>query len=432
MTDTNEPCPRSADKLSIACGKESLEVNLPEPIDVIDTQIEKSKLSDKEITDILENDAIYSYGLNEVIEDAQKILLILPDATRKSGAERILPYMIDAIEKQGKEFHLIVAVGTHRQPTEDELKTIFTPEIYEAHKDKLLSHDCDNYDEHDFYGVTKRKTTVLINKAYRAHDTIISIGAVSYHYFAGYGGGRKLIHPGLASKKTIMANHKLALNVITKKRDDKAVTGNLKHNPVHDDIVDALMISRATHTYFTVNTLLNTDGEIINMTCGDLFMSHMKAADLLDELASVRIEKKYDAVFLSAGGYPKDINMVQTQKSLDRIAPMLKEGAKVFFFAECKDGYGNDYFKDFFDRGSADAMLEELLDEYQINRQTAYNLRSKLETFDVYLYSDFPEADCQRMGFKKLTDISDAVKMAEEAENTAFVPHAYNIFPVVG
>ncbi len=54
--------------------------------------------------------------------------------------------------------------------------------------------------------------------------------------------------------------------------------------------------------------------------------------------------KKYDLAFLSAGGFPKDINMVQAQKSLDRIIPLLADGAKVVFFAECRDGYGNSFF----------------------------------------------------------------------------------------
>lgn len=431
MTDSNAPCPRSAASLKLACGKKEVDVNLSKPADIIDVQIEKSALSDEKITNILENEAIYSYGLSEVVEDADRILLVLPDATRKSGAERVLPYIIDAINRYGKDFSLIVAVGTHRQPTEDELKTIFTPDIYEKYKDKLIQHNCDNYDEHDFYGITKRKTTVLINKAYREHDTIITVGSVSYHYFAGYGGGRKLIMPGLASKKTIMANHKLALNALTRKRDEKAVTGNLRNNPVHDDLVECIMIARATHTFFAVNTILDNSGAIIELTCGDLFMSHLKAAELLDGIASVKVEKKYDLVYLSAGGYPKDINMVQAQKSLDRIAPLLADGAKVVFLAECADGYGNSFFEEFFDRGSADAMIEELLGDYQINRQTAYNLRAKLEQFDVYLYGEMSGADCERMGFKKLGNIEDAEKFAADAENAAFVPNAYSIFPVL-
>lgn len=429
MTDTNEPCIRSEADLKIACGSGHVDINLSKPADVIEIQVNKPEMTDGQIMETLEGEGVYSFGINEIVEDAEKILLILPDATRKSGAERFLPQIIEKIEAQGKQFSLIVAVGTHRQPTEDELKIIFTPDTYEKHKDKLIEHDCENYDEMDFYGVTKRKTTILINKAYREHDTIITIGSVSYHYFAGYGGGRKLIVPGLASKKTIMNNHKLALNTLLKQRDDKAVTGNLKHNPVNDDLVEMVMISRSAHTFFAVNTLLGSKGEITDMVCGDIFMSHMQAADRLDEISSVDASKKYDVVYLSAGGSPKDINMVQAQKSLDRIIPLLKEGAKVLFFAECVDGYGNSYFEEFFDRESADIMLNELLDDYQINRQTAYNLKSNLEKYDVYLYSEFDKSACERMGFKKLIDADEAAKFADEAENVAFIPQAYNIYP---
>lgn len=429
MTDTNGPCQRSAAEIDVACGRGKITLKLPRTADIIDAQIDKAPLTDEEMISVLEDQAIYSEGLSEIVEMAEKILIVLPDSTRKSGAERILPVLMDLIEKNGKDFHFVIAVGTHRAATAEELSSIITPEIYSRYKDRVIDHNSDDYDAHDFYGITKRKTTVLINKAYKEHDTIISIGSVSYHYFAGYGGGRKMIIPGIASKKTIMANHKLALDARTRKRHEHSATGNLKQNPVHDDLVEAIMIARAGHTFFAVNTLLNNSGKIVDMTCGDLFMSHISAAEKLDSMVSVSTEKKYDLAILSAGGYPKDINMVQAQKSLDRIVPLLSKGAKIAFFAECADGYGNKFFQEFFDVATSEEMLDSLLDDYQINRQTAYNLKTRLEAFDVYLYTDLPEADCARMGFKKLNSADEVVKLAEEAENTAFIPHAYNIFP---
>jgi nickel-dependent lactate racemase len=428
MTDSNGQCPKSADSFTLLCGKSPVEVKLPKPADIIDIQTDKPELSEAEIADCLENGAIYSYGLSEVIEDADKILIILPDATRKSGAERILPKIVADITAQGKEFHFIIAVGTHRAPTEEELVRIMTPEIYQAHKDRLISHDSDDYDRHDFYGITKRKTTVLINKAYREHDTIITIGSVSYHYFAGYGGGRKLIVPGIASKKTAMGNHKLALDAVLKKRHEKAVTGNLRGNPVHDDLVESVMIARATHTFFAVNTILDNNGKITEMTCGDLFMSHLKAAEKLDTMCAVEFPQKYDFALLSAGGYPKDINLVQAQKALDRVVPLLRDDAVVVFFAQCSDGYGNKFFEDFFDAGSSDSMLDVLLGDYQINRQTAYNLRCRLEKYQVYMYTDLSEEDCKRIGCRKLEDIGMIAKLAEKADNPCFIPHPHNIF----
>lgn len=216
MTDTNGQCQRSEAEFAVAYGKGEINISLSRPADVIDVQAERPELSDNKLFNILENDAVMSYGLTETIQDAEKVLIILPDSTRKSGAERILPRLTEILQGESKIFHFIIAVGTHRSPTEDELKKILTPEIYEKHSDKILTHNCEDYDNHDFYGITKRKTTVLINKAYREHDTVITIGSVGYHYFAGYGGGRKMIIPGIASRKSCMANHKLALDAVKK------------------------------------------------------------------------------------------------------------------------------------------------------------------------------------------------------------------------
>ena len=396
--------------------------------DHINSTKKLTALPQSEVIERLNGEAVMSYPLNEVIEDAEKILIVLPDATRISGAEQLLPDILEKIEKNGKTVHFIIAVGTHRQATVDELKIIMTPDIYEKYQDALLPQDCNDYGNMDFYGVSKRKTTVLFNKAYREHDTIITIGSVSYHYFAGYGGGRKLIFPGISAEKAISANHKLAINAMTGKRDERAVTGNLKQNPVHDDMVDAIMIARSGHTFFAINTLLDEGGRIAEIICGDLFLSHLQAAEKLDGYCKVSCGKKYDLLIVSAGGSPKDINLVQAQKYLDRIAPLVKEGGKIVFFAECPDGYGNKYFEEFFDNKSSEEMLASLLNDYKINRQTAYNLKTRLESFDVYLYSGFSKEDCERIGFKKLDDLSLIEKFSETAEAAGIVTHPADIF----
>lgn len=428
MRDSKEQCQRSADRFSLACGNDNVEIALPKAAEVIKTQKNMTAMTQEEIDNVLSAEGVMSPSLYETIDDAEKILVILPDATRKSGAEKILPQLTAYAENKGKQLDFIIAVGTHRQPTIAELNKIMTPDIYEKYADNIIRHDSENYADMDFYGITKRKTTVLLNKAYRLHDTVITIGSVSYHYFAGYGGGRKLIFPGIAGHKAITANHKLAIDPMLRKRHDKAVTGNLKHNPVHDDIVDALMIARSGHTFYAVNTILTEDGNIADMVCGDLFMSHIETCSRLDSYCLYEAENEFDLLFVSAGGYPKDINMIQSQKYLDRVLPLAKEGGRIVFFAQCPDGYGNKFFEDFFDVRYSAEMLKGLMDDYKINRQTAFNLKSNLERFEVYLYSDFSDHDCERMGFLKLADISAVSVLAEGADRIGFVPYPADLF----
>ena len=50
--------------------------------------------------------------------------------------------------------------------------------------------------------------------------------------------------------------------------------------------------------------------------------------------------KKYDLAIVSPGGYPKDINLYQSQKALAHTIPLVRRGGDLVLFAECPDGLG--------------------------------------------------------------------------------------------
>ncbi|MCX8084746.1 MAG: nickel-dependent lactate racemase [Calditerrivibrio sp.] len=415
--------------MQIRYGKDILNLGI-DTADILSLDYSKSPLSLEKIVNILNNESILMEGIEEVIAHSNHTLIILPDITRKSGAEIFIPYLFNIFEQYNKSFNIIFAIGTHRSLTEDEKKLILTEQIYEKYSHKIIDHNPDDVDSHFYFGKTRNNTPILINNAYLKADTIIPIGSVSYHYFAGFGGGRKLIIPGIAARKTALHNHKLVLDEENRCKNRFATTANLKNNPVHNDLVEAIMIARRGKTFFSINTILNDNNEIIDLTCGDLFTAHIEACEKLKQYTSIRVGEKYNNVIVSAGGFPKDINMVQAQKSLDRITNIVKDGGNIFFFAECKDGYGNEHFKNFFDLPSSKEMFNRLLFDYQINRQTAYNLRSITERFNCYLFSGFNEEDTKRMGFIKLKSI-DEIKNLIKNQSLAIVPTSYNYLFVI-
>ncbi len=197
---------------------------------------------------------------------------------------------------------------------------------------------------------------------------------------------------------------------------------------MHDDIVEAVMIARAGKNFFAINTILNDKGKIVDVEGGDLFISHIKACERLKELTKVEVSDKYDFVICSCGGFPKDINMIQAQKSIDRVKNIVREGGKIVFFAECRDGYGNETFENFFDYPSSTEMVKKLFEEYKINRQTAFNLRNITEHFECYLYSRFDEEESKRMGFVKINDTGEINELLKEGERVAFVPNASLVY----
>ncbi|MEC9493227.1 nickel-dependent lactate racemase [Flexistipes sp.] len=409
-------------------GKETIFFNSDRNIETLDRDFNEPVLTSRDIFYKINSNPHYSEGIDEILQKASSVLIILPDITRKSGACFFLKELIDRIESYGKTFSFIFAVGTHRPLTVDEKREILTDEVYEKYSQHIINHDPDDTESMTYYGKTKHTTPVLLNNAYFDHDTIIPIASVSYHYFAGFGGARKMILPGIASRKSAMNNHKLALDERAKKRHPYACTGNLKQNPVHDDIVEAVMIARAGKNFFAINTILNENGEIVDVEGGDLFISHIKACERLKELTKVEVSDKYDIVICSCGGFPKDINMIQAQKSIDRVKSIVRDGGKIIFFAECKDGYGNETFENFFDYSSTSEMAEKLFDEYRINRQTAFNLRNITEHFDCYLYSRLDYEDCKRMGFRKINDTGKINELLKEGEKRAFVPNASLVY----
>ena len=267
----------------------------------------------------------------------------------------------------------------------------------------------------------------MLNKVFNESDLIISISSISYHYFAGFGGGRKMIIPGISATKTALHNHRLVIDEKKITKNPEAKAGNLKGNPVHNDMIEGVMIAKSNKELFAINTIIDEGENIIDIEAGDLFLSHLKACTKYKEMTSINVSEKYDILIVSSGGYPKDINMIQAHKSLNRIQNIVKEGGTIFFFAESIDGYGNKYFEDFFDCKTSEEMMGELIKNYQINKQTAYSLKVLTEKFNVYLFSNFNEFDSERMGFKKLNSIKDMENYNFDNKNLCFIPSAYNI-----
>src|SRR5438128_955801 len=75
---------------------------------------------------------------------------------------------------------------------------------------------------------------IEVNRALKDFSKIILTGAVGFHYFAGFTGGRKSICPGLSSARTIEATHMLALDLERGGRRAGVGAGLLKGNAVNE------------------------------------------------------------------------------------------------------------------------------------------------------------------------------------------------------
>src|SRR3989338_10757374 len=135
-----------------------------------------------------------------------KTIIAVPDFTRDAHLKKVLPPILQRLKKQGvpeRDIEIIIATGLHRPPTKQEIKKNLG---HIADRIKISSHD---YRENSiaYFGKIKKSIPVYLNKKLKDAYSIITVGVVEPHLYAGYSGGTKVVAIGLAGEKTINATH---------------------------------------------------------------------------------------------------------------------------------------------------------------------------------------------------------------------------------
>lgn len=367
-------------------------------------------LSDAEINFRLD-DPIGSAPIDEQVGFGDKVLIVVPDATRQAACGQVVNLLVRRLIAAGVgpgSISIIFATGIHRAVTEAERSDILTPFI--SQRIKTLDHAPRDLARLVRVGVTTGGVPIELNRALFENDHVILIGGVAYHYFAGFTGGRKLVCPGLASSRTIAGTHKLAFDCEKRARRLGVGPGLLQGNPVHEAFIEAASNARPG---FLINTIVDTQGNLLDLYCGDWIQSHEHASRAFAKRNSAVINEKRPLVIASCGGFPSDINMIQAHKTLEAASKASSEGGTIVLLAECRDGLGREDFLKWFDNGTSDELATRLCESYQVNGQTAWSLFRMTERFDVRLVSEIPEPKAAKMGMKKFGSLAAAIKGLE-------------------
>jgi nickel-dependent lactate racemase len=314
---------------------------------------------------------------------------------------------------------IIFATGIHRPVSEEEKKTILTPFI--AQRIKTLAHNADDARRIYRLGETRGGIPVELNWALTEFDHVILIGGVSFHYFAGFTGGRKLVCPGLASSKTISETHRLAFDCTVQDRRQGVAAGELDGNPVHDVFAEAASLVKVS---FAINTIVNNEGAAVDLFCGELDASHRAACEKYSTDHSIPIKEKRSLVIASCGGFPHDINMIQAHKALESAAHACTEGGTIILLAECSNGLGRNDFLQWFDVSDSSELGKRLCDDYQVNGQTAWSLLKKAERFDVRLVSTLNAAAAEKMRLTPMQSLTRALSKIPDDLTGYILPFA--------
>ncbi len=407
-------------EIKLAYGKTFINFNFDSAkFDVLGGAQSDAALTDAEIGAKLD-EPIDSPKIEEIVGADESVLIVVPDATRQTASGQIINLLVRRLIAGGTmpfDIRVIFATSIHRKVTEAEKEVILTPFINQ--RIKTLDHNPRDLAQLVNFGETSGSIPIQLNRALTEHDHIIIVGGISFHYFAGFTGGRKLICPGLASSRTISATHKLAFDCETNSRREGVETGVLDGNAVHEAFME--VVERVPPS-FSINTIVNQNGEATHLFGGDWIAAHRAACEFYAARHTVEIAEKRDLVIVSCGGFPHDINLIQAHKALDTAAHACNDGGKIIWLAECADGLGRNDFLSWFEAEDSKKLAKKLCENYQVNGQTAWNLLRKAERFDVRILTSLPENETRPMRLHKARSLDESLPGIDEDTKGYILP----------
>jgi len=380
---------------------------------------------------------IDSPPLREIVKPGETVAITVSDITRAWQRNHLtLPLLIDYLNEAGirdQDITVIIAVGAHRQNSEAECVELCSREVYD--RVTVLNHNAWDGDNMVHFGKTSRGTEVAVNRVVANADRVILTGGVIYHYMVGYGGGRKSVMPGVASLKTIQQSHMWAME-----KDlgggSNPLAANMKTsgNPAHEDMMEAAAFVQPD---FLVNVVPNLDGDITGIFTGNWVSAWLEATRMVDDIFGVKITEQADIVIASAGGYPKDINLYQSQKTIDNGVYAMKPGGVIILLAECPDIQEPSEFFDWFDYPTPLAMEKAVRDDFLISgwvavRQLEYGSQG---TIIMVTGKDNIEV-AKKAGVLGVATIEEALQIAYEKCGNSMpkitvMPQGANTFPIL-
>lgn len=394
--------------------KQLITANVPEKnfAGLLESKAEnfQNPLSEQETVEKSLNNPIGSSSLEELAKGKKDIVIISSDHTRPVPSHIITPILLRRIRSAAPDarIRILVATGFHRPSTREELINKYGQEIVDH--EEIVMHVSTDDAAMKKIGQLPSGGDCIINRIAAEADLLIAEGFIESHFFAGFSGGRKAVLPGVASYKTIMANHSGEFI-----DSNKARTGNLDHNPIHKDMVYA---ARTAGLAFIVNVVLDGEKHIIGSFAGDMEAAHKVGCEFVRDLASVE-KIPCDIAISTNGGFPLDQNIYQAVKGMTAAEATNKEGGVIIMVAGSGDGHGGEGFyhnladvkdpKEFLDQAINTPRLETVPDQW-----TSQILARILVHHHVIYVSDLVDP-------KLITDMHmELVKTIDEALERAF------------
>jgi len=317
-------------RVHLAYGDHGLSLDLPsERTMVVESIRRKSDPDPERSLRVALREPVAGPPLRQLARRGQRVAISVCDITRPQPRQQMLEAILEELDGvvRAEDITILIATGTHRSNTEEELDTMLGAEVRRACR--AVNHvagDRSSLVSLDAVG----DVPVALNREWVEADLRITTGFVEPHFFAGFSGGPKLVAPGLAGLDTTLELHNAR-----RIGNPRATWGVCQGNPVHDAI---RAIAVSTGVDYALDVLLNDEKEITRAFGGSVLEMHAAAVAAAREDAMRPVPGYYDVVVTTNSGYPLDQNLYQTVKGMSAAAEIVRPGGTIVCAAECREG----------------------------------------------------------------------------------------------
>ena len=264
----------------------------------------------------------------------RRVLVVVDDVTRPTPVHRYFHVVLGWLADHGvslDDVMLMPALGIHRDMTEAEMAAKVGAEnlavlAWENHRPR-------DRQAHVDLGVTSRGTPVLLNRRLVEADLIVCVGAIEPHLLQGFGGGLKMLLPGLAHADTIQANHLVGASW----QKFNYVGTPPEQSPMRLDLEEA--VAKLGKPVFVVNAVLTERLLLHRFVCGDPVAAHREGVRTAQAVYACDVPEPADVAIVTSD--PMNADLRQGMKCIGNVEPAVREGGLVLSLLACRNGIGD-------------------------------------------------------------------------------------------
>lgn len=416
--------------VSLPYGKSQLNLSIPKsfPVDIIMPPV---NLPSENGTTIVQNaidQPVGSFSWNSLPNSGQ-VAIAINDKTRPVPNAVMVPALLKQLAITGftpEQITFFIATGTHTPMRSDEFHLLLPPDLVSRYR--IVSHDCDDTNNLYYLGETTRHTPVWVNSEFFHSDLKILVGNIEPHHFMGYSGGAKTASIGLTGRQTININHAMLV-------EPTSTFGVFSGNSTREDVEE---MGDLIHIHAALNVVMNPAKQIMHAVFGKVREVMASGIPLSRQICQTRIEKAgYDLVIASPGGYPKDINLYQSQKALSHAARITRNGGCVILVAQCVEGVGSHSYEAFMEGlySVEDVYAKLNLEGFKVGPHKAFQFAREQSRIRIIVVSSLEAKRIGRLLLEPASSLDVAFEMASstlpENPRIAIMPKATNTIPLV-